>query len=389
VKIAFVAPFYGAQAAGGAEAECRQTAHHLAARGVTVDVLTTCLLDLQHDWNVDAHAAGLHPDGPVRVRRFRSARVDRAAFEGLNRRVMEGVADETEQRRFAAQHVSSPDLFRHLADHGGAYDRLVFIPYPFGATIYGSRMFPEKSVLIPCLHDEGYARIAPVRELFARCARIVFHTAAEERLAVRLYGDLRGRGRVIGEGVETNLQADGRRFREKYGIHGPFLLYAGRKDISKNTPQLADFFCAARAARRHGAKLVLIGPGTINVSAAARDTVVDLGFVPAQDKLDAYAAAAVFCQPSRNESFSLVLMEAWDLGVPALVHGGCEVLRDHVVSAGGGLYFRNAAEFDAALAYLLENPETARVMGRAGRDYVRAHYAWDRIMDRYLADVFA
>lgn len=388
MKIAFVAPFYGAQAAGGAEAECRQTALHLAERGVDVDILTTCLLDLQHDWNIDAYPEGTHPDGKLLVHRFRAEKVHRPVFDRLNNLVMTGMANERAADRFAALHINSFDLLQFLSRHADNYDWICFIPYLFGTSIHGSRICPEKSVLIPCLHDEGYARMERVREMFGRCARIVFHTAAEQRLAHQLYGDAGKRGLLIGEGVETRLVADGDRFRKKYGVTGPYVLYCGRKDVSKNTPELVDYFARSRSFCADQVQLLLIGPGSVSIPEQASHGIIDLGFIPAQDKLDAYAAADVFCQPSLNESFSLVLMEAWDLGVPTLVNGRCEVMKDHVVEAGGGLYYKTFADFDDSLSFLLEHKAVARSMGVAGRDYVRCRYSWDRIIDRYLGEVF-
>lgn len=390
MKVAFVPAFYGAHAAGGAEAECRHTALHLARRGVNVDILTTCLLDLQHDWNIDAYPAGDSRDEQITVRRFRTEKVDRLAFDRLNEKLMQnrGVSPD-EAQQFAALHINSPDLLRHLGAHAADYDWLCFIPYLFGTAIHGSRIAPSRSILIPCLHDEGYARIEPVREMFHRVARVVFHTEAEKRLADRLYGSTGSRGMVIGEGVATNLIADAARFRNKYQISDPFVLYCGRKDQTKNTPELVDYFIQYKRTQHGALKLVMIGPGSVNLPGRDDGSIIDLGFVPAQDKLDAYAACSVFCQPSKNESFSLVLMEAWDIGRPALVHEHCEVTRDHVVAAGGGLYYRDAGDFAAALHYLISHPEQTVAMGKSAQLYVRAHYAWERIMDRYLNEVFA
>jgi len=390
VKVAFVPAFYGAKAAGGAEAECRHTALHLAGRGVEVDILTTCLLDLQHDWNIDAHPAGISKDGPITVRRFRTDHVDRLAFDRLNAPLMRNEEiSRDDGERFASLHINSPDLYRYLDQHADDYAWVCFIPYLFGTTLFGSRLRPDRSVLIPCLHDEGYARIQPVKDLFNRVARIVFHTEAERQLAAHLYGDSGSRGMVIGEGVETHLASDAGRFKKTYNIHDPFVLYCGRKDQSKNTPQLVDYFTRYKATHNSPLKLVMIGPGTAAIPPGGKDHIIDLGFIPYQDKLDAYAASEVFCQPSRNESFSIVLMEAWDLGKPALVHEDCPVLRDHVVEAGGGLYFRSSADFALALDYLINHSDTAAAMGAAGRRYVRSHYSWNHIIDRYINEVFA
>jgi glycosyltransferase involved in cell wall biosynthesis len=389
VRVAFVAPFYGARAAGGAEAECRQTAIRLAAAGIEVDVLTTCLLDLHHDWNVNYHRQGAATEDGVRVHRFFAQVADLRPFARLNARLLAGeTLTAADERQFMALHVNSPALYRHLAAAHRDYDWIVFIPYPYGTTCHGSRLCPEQTVLIPCLHDEPYARLAPVRELFRRAARLVFHTRAEQALAGRLYGPLPGRSLLVGEGVATGFPADGARFCRRYNMARPFVLYAGRKDASKNVPALVRWFHAyARRHRGGDLRLVLIGPESVPLPAG--NEILDLGFLPEQDKRDAYAAATVFCQLSLNESFSIVMMEAWACGTPCLVHGDCAVTREHVVESGGGLYCRDGAEFAGCLDHLLARPDLARRMGEWGRRYVQERFGWDAVIRRYREEVFA
>ncbi len=110
--------------------------------------------------------------------------------------------------------------------------------------------------------------------------------------------------------------------------------------------------------------------------------VRDLGYLDAAGKAAAYAAATVVCQPSVNESFSIVLMEAWLAGTPVLVHGRCAVTTHHVLSAGGGLAFEDFYEFAEALDLLLEDAERRRRLGEQGRAYVEAVYSWPAVTAR-------
>lgn len=388
MRVAFVSPFYGESARGGAEAECRKTAIHLAQAGVDVDVCTTCLVDLVHGLHANTQPAGACDDSGVTVRRFRSEWFDSRSFSVLNERLIRGeTLSPAEEQHFMACHVNSFDMYRYLAEHGAGYDWLCFIPYLFGTSCYGSRLWPGKSVLIPCLHVEGYARLAVVREMFGRVAQIVFHSRAEADLATTLYGDLGSRGVVLGEGVDTDDAGDAQRFRDRFGIDSPFVLYAGRKDRTKNTDLLVDLFARSRV-RRSGAKLVLIGPASVPMPRSARKAIVDLGFVTEEEKQDAYAAASVLCQPSVNESFSLVLMEAWLRGTPCLVHGDCAVTREHVEGSGGGLSFNGQGEFDDALDRLLASSGDGSAMGEKGRQYVRENFSWPHITRRFLDEVF-
>jgi len=112
--------------------------------------------------------------------------------------------------------------------------------------------------------------------------------------------------------------------------------------------------------------------------------IVSLGFLPVQEKYDAYAAALALCQPSLNESFSIVIMEAWAAGTPVLVHEGCVATRDHCVASRGGLYFASFSDFVGCLDFLLDHPEQARRLAWNGCRYVELNYAWDRVIAKYL-----
>lgn len=386
--ISFVLPWYGPDLPGGAEAEARRTIQHLQAAGVPVEVLTTCTRDLYADWSRNYHQPGTTQINGTTVHRFPVEPRDRQAFDRVNIRLMNNLPIGADDERVFLEHmIRAPRLTEFIRQE--ARDRLyVFMPYMFSTTYAGVLAAPDRAVMIPCLHDESYARLAIYRDMFAAARAQVFHTEAERALAGRLFPEPAAQVRaVLGEGVDTDTRAEADRFRREYGLQGPFVLYAGRREAGKNTPLLLDYWSRywPGDGRARGLKLVLIGPGEVAVPAGVGESVIDLGFIPAQDKLDAYAAAELFCLPSINESFSIVLMESWLSGTPALVHGDCAVTREHCLRSNGGLYFTSYPEFAATLNYLLDNRETAAQLGRQGRAYVQANYRWDIIIPRYLA----
>ena len=382
-KIGFVTPWYGEKIGGGAEAELRGVAHHLRAAGVDLEVLTTCVKSFADDWNLDLHEPGLTEEAGIPVRRFRVRKGDNRAFCKVNEKLMAGIVPtEAEEEVFNREMVNSPDLVRYLKDHGDEYGLFFFIPYMFGPVYHGCQVHPEKSVLIPCLHDEAYAYMQSFRKAFSRVKGMVFNAEPERLLAERLYG-VKGENFVtFGIGMDTGWTADGERFRQKYGIRDPFILYAGRKDAGKRVDVLVRHFMRYKQRVKSPLKLVLIGGGKIDIP--DRRNIIDLGFVDLQDKYDAYAAAELFCNPSEMESFSIVIMESWLAGRPVLVNGQCAVTRDFVHQANGGLYYESYAEFEECVKYLTGHPETAEQMARNGGEYVRSHFAWDVITRRYL-----
>ena len=84
--------------------------------------------------------------------------------------------------------------------------------------------------------------------------------------------------------------------------------------------------------------------------------------------------------PSPFESLSMVVLEAWNHSVPVLVNARCGALRGQVLRADGGLYYRNAGEFDAALDYLIDRPDAAHQLGAQGLAYVEREYRWPTVM---------
>ena len=383
-KIAFVTPWYGRDIPGGAEEAARSTAEHMQRAGMDVEVLTTCIKDFYADWGRNYHQPGQERVNDVMVRRFPVQKRNRQAFDQVNWRLANGLEISAEEEQvFLSEMIQAPTLLEYIRQHSQEY-LFFFIPYMFATTYYGCQIAPERSIVIPCLHDEAYARLDGYRKVLPVVKGLVLLTEAESALVSQLYGAGGDQVRqVIGAGIDATQTAKGDRFRQKYGLDRPFVLYAGRREAGKNTPLLLDFWQRYVQSETRDVKLVLIGPGEVPLSPALESSVVDLGFVPEQDKLDAYAAADVFCQPSVHESFSIVLMESWLAGRPVLVHNGCAVNVEHCKKANGGLFFANFDEFRATLDYLLDHPDIATKLGQQGRRYVLQNYSWKKIIAKY------
>jgi glycosyltransferase involved in cell wall biosynthesis len=380
--LAFVTPWFGPTATGGAEAECRATARALAARGVPVEILTTCARDHASDWS-DHHPEGVTEEDGLAVRRFKVRPRDPERYLRLHWRLqLGGRLTSFEEEDFVRESINSNDLTAYLAAERERY-WYAFIPYCFGTTWEGALAAPDRSLLIPCLHDEPFARLSWTRRVLRAVRAVCYHVPAERALGEAV-GGAPGNAALVGEGVDTEVAGDGERFRAKYHVEGPFLLYAGRKAREKNTPLVVEYYARYRLTHPDTPlKLVLIGPGGVRVPERLGRDVLDLGFVPAQDKLDACAGALALCQPSLLESFSIVVMEAWLTGSPVLVHAGCAVTRDHCVAANGGLYFGDYFEFVEAVDLLLGDAALRARLAANGRAYVLANFTWERVTRNY------
>jgi glycosyltransferase involved in cell wall biosynthesis len=287
---------------------------------------------------------------------------------------------EEEQRAWLSGVISSDALLEHIRKDGGAYSHLIFLPYLFGTTFLGSAIRPGSSYIIPCLHDEPFAHLPLVREMLRSVKGLMFNSRGERRLAARILG-VEDPGPVVGMGFRP-LAGDPAAFRDRTPARGDFVLYAGRREEGKNTPLLVEYFRRFAGERPGRAQLVLMGAGQVDIPGDSSHIILDVGRVTEQHKWDGYAAASVFCQPSVNESLSIVLLESWLAGTPALVNRDCEVTSEHAVSSGGGLAFRGYDEFAEALDMLLGDESLRRAMGEAGRAYVCREYNWDSVIAR-------
>ena len=387
-KIGFVTSWYGENISGGAETELRGIVTHLQEAGVELEVLTTCVKDFAGDWNVDYYKEGAYDVQGICVRRFPVRKRDTLAFDAVNYKFMNNLAvTREEEETFMREMVNSPKLYEYMKEHQEEYALYVFIPYMFGPTYYGIQVCPEKAVLISCFHDESYVYMDIFKEVFSKLKGIIFLAKPEQELANRVFDLSNVNQGMLGAGVDSVYEGHAEDFVKKYKIDSPFILYAGRKDEGKNVHTLIRYFMEYKKRNVSDMKLVLIGGGNIDIPKEGKNDILDLGYVPIQDKFDAYAAAKLLCQPSKNESFSLVIMESWLCSRPVLVHENCAVTKNFAIEAKGGLFFKDYYDFEGCVNYYLEHEEIADKMGENGREYVRENFLWD-VMVKKLTDFF-
>lgn len=385
VTLAFVVPWFGDDVRGGAELQAWETARELARRGVRVEILTTCSRSFLHRWDENAHPPGLGEREGIPVRRFPVDPRDEGRFGAANQALFgRAPVPPAIEEDFVRENINSQALYRFIEERAGDY-LFVFTPYLFGTTLVGAAVRPDRSLLVPCLHDEAYAYLGATRRAFLGVRGSLFFTPEEAEVARRACG-AEPPGRVTGGGIDTHLRGDAERFRAAAGLREPYLLYVGRLDRGKNT-HVAMAYARGWAARRGGGeRLVLLGRGPLSIP-AGEAAFVAAGTPDEQGKMDACAGALALCQPSVNESFSRVIMESWLNEVPVLVHADCPVTVGHCRRSGGGLWFRDFLEFAEAADLLAGDAALRRGLGAAGRRYVLAECTWDVVCARIVRAV--
>ena len=166
------------------------------ARRLDAEVATTCATN-HFTWANELPAGESVEDG-VLVRRFEVGVREDLRYHQLHARVLGGAASYAEELEWLGHSVWSPDLQRFLEDSTSDYDLAIFSPYLFGTTLWGAQVDPGRSALVPCLHDEPYARLSTVRRVVEASRGCLFNAPAEERLAQAAVRPARGRRRRDG-----------------------------------------------------------------------------------------------------------------------------------------------------------------------------------------------
>ena len=379
MKLAFVVQRYGADVAGGSEGHCRDLAERLSGRH-DITVVTTTAKDYV-TWE-NAFPAGETVEKGVRVLRFPVARARRMkVFADLSDEVFDGgTAPDRQQEWFKENGPESPELLEYLRTQGSAFDLVVFWTFRYYQSYFGLPLVADRSVLVPTAEEDDAINLSVLPEFFDKPVGYLFLTPEEEQLvSARASRDLRP-FTIAGLGLEpVSVGTISRRPIDALDIPQQYLLYLGRVDRNKGCDALLENF-EELAAKRPDVTLVLAGPTKMQIPSHPR--IRALGYVSNEVRESLLAHARALVVPSWYESLSIVLLEAWNHGIPALVNGRCKVLAGQVRRANGGLYYMFPAEFLEAAEYLLDHEAERTAMVRQGLAYIEREYRWPTVLGR-------
>jgi phosphatidylinositol alpha-1,6-mannosyltransferase len=171
-----------------------------------------------------------------------------------------------------------------------------------------------------------------------------------------------------------------------------FLLIAGRMasgERYKGHDQVLEALPRLRASNP-GVRLVVAGDGDDRARLEAKaaslglgDAVTFTGFLSEATLAELYRRCAAFVMPSRGEGFGLVYLEAMRAGKPILAARG-SAAQGIVQDGATGMLVDpdDREELAAALAGLLDDSESARRMGEAGRARWQREFGAERFRER-------
>jgi len=184
--------------------------------------------------------------------------------------------------------------------------------------------------------------------------------------------------------------------KNKFGLTGPTIVYAGRLADEKNIDVLIRAVALIKD-KVANINLALAGHGTIKekLSKLASELGVSenikfLGTIPKKDLADVYRVSDIFAIASISETQSLTLMQGMACGLPA-VGVNSRALPEYITNEVGfivkpGDYKSMADKF----SLLLTNRETRETMGRAAGEYLKKFSApsiaqqWESLYDEVI-----
>jgi len=354
-RLAVVAARYGVDVVGGAERSLQTIARSLAENGWEVEVFTTGPADSYSN------------DQGIRIWSFARDHVHPPSLAEAQRIGPTGVCDEEAARRFFELAPGSRKLIGQLQDRIAEFAAIITGPYCSRLAVQVVEAFPQKTVLVPCFHDEPLAKTKLVRDIFREIAGVLYHSPEERELAQIELGISHPNASVIGTALERATFSS-----ERTASNRPYLLYAGRFCREKNLPLLLDWQRRYEADRPGRFEFHFIGEGGFPIPATLPWN--NRGLLSEKEKSAAIASASAVIQLSCNESLSLVALEAWQHSVPVLAHRECAVLAGMIERANGGACAGTYEEFRERLDSLFEQPELWRQLGRQGRAMVRDEF---------------
>jgi glycosyltransferase involved in cell wall biosynthesis len=231
-------------------------------------------------------------------------------------------------RAFWEQTVVPADVARRRPDlyHSPNYILPAALRCPSVVTVHDLAFFDRS---VHRLRSHLYLSVLATLAI-KRATRIICVSEYTARqLAARCPGTA-NRVRVIGEGIDRRFRPQPelaiQRFRRRFGLVDPYVLFVGTVEPRKNVARLIESFSAAVRGHAFPHRLVIAGGrGWMNREvqrayddSPVRDRIYFTGYLPEDQLAAAYSGADVFAYPSLHEGYGLPPLEAMACGTAVL-----------------------------------------------------------------------
>ncbi len=375
-------------ARGGAENHVWRLGQFLTERGHHVRVETTT--GLNHDAFVRSDSpqlqAGTTREGLINVRRHG---VVRWPGQRMLLRALESVPmPKAMQPWLFPWGPICPSMATIALPEPEKPDAVHAFAFPHGAIIAAAEMlarrYRAKFILTPFWHPgpkgplgerirHGFNHPALLR--LARRADLVIAQTTGEKEHLARWGISESNIEVASPGIDPASVSGGNRERgrRRWGLPGNAIVVGHLGPIcrDKGSVTLLESLGMLQNKNIFGLLAGTVLPDAQSAVANGGSNSRVIGPLTDEERRDFYASIDLFCLPSVIDSFGLVLLEAWSVGVPCIVSslGGPGSLVRHGMD-GLMIPESDPRNLESALAELCRNTETRNFMGKAGNQRV-------------------
>lgn len=382
--ILFVMPWFGKKIQGGAEKAIFNIAEKLSERGIDVEVWATgsSTLDNRNNEYLDGYE---DQEALFKIVRFPSNSRMQPIFKIMHRQVSKSRGGALTGWLWKKSALSGMGMEKSLREKAEKFSTIHLCHYFSGSSHRLAGIAPEKTILHPFIHNEPPAYHKAMSWMFS-CARgAIVNSEPEIDIGITSFqGMLPDLYVPIGVGIDL-LEQDYTQVLAKREQKNQ-LIYIGRIVQEKNIRTLINWVTEFNTSSPKKVSLLLVGEGQqIEIDNLTTSPHVEYaGWVEEDLKMELIRDSLALVQLSLFESFSLVIMEAWALKIPVIVHSDCSVTTHHVNNSGGGFDVRSQAEFNRAVTFLLNKKKKVSEMAESGFSYVTEEFRWSKVIDRFL-----
>lgn len=204
---------------------------------------------------------------------------------------------------------------------------------------------------------------------------------------------------VVPSGVEAPEGVTGDVFRQAFPqLTGKrIVLFMGRLHPKKGLPLLLQAWHRVAESRGEESHLVIAGPDSENLLGTLRQMADDLklrdavtftGMLKDELKWSALAAAELFVLPSFSEGFSVAVLEALAMGIPAVVSSPCHFPEIREANCGWVIEPETGALALAMREYLEMQASELACMGERARGLIERRFTWP-VIGKQMEEVYS
>lgn len=386
-KIAFVSSCYESVVYRNFDLYIQKLIEQLMISGINVEVLTTCSKTEMKEWGFNYYKKSQDAIKGVLVRRFKIKKRSKYLNEIIDYKIFNKIPiTEKEEDEYMRARLYSQDLLDYITLNSTTYNLFVFIDYSCGLTYWGSKICPEKSVLIPFLNDNGIAYLDSIRDMFSDFSGVIFNSLTEEILAKKLYDFKATATKVLCFGITPCIDTDVNVYMNKYKFSNPFIIFNGTDESNTNIKRIIALFLLFKE-RNPKSNLSLVWFGiddNYKIPEVCNDFVHNLGVLSEAEQHKVCMAADILWYSSKNPYRIPFLLKGWALEKPVIMYDNCIELRNIAIKNNCALYYSNYIEFEKAVLFLQDNKELALRIGQLGKKYIVENHSLENKTEEYI-----